>query len=199
MGALVAAGAIGKIGLALSALSTVAQLVSQRQANKAAEQRATYEAAVARNNAILQERLAVNVLEQGRVIAEDVKERGTVAEHLQRQEVRGLIGIQRAALAGAGVEVGTGTALDITSDTAAIGEFEAQVTRAETARTVRDVRFQAERAAFEHRTRGQAFGAEAELARLRGFRPDTSLGTVLSGGASILGRFATLKAKGIID
>ncbi len=185
-------GSIAAAGMILSALSTVARVVADRQANQAAKQRADYEAAVARNNAILQEQLAVNVLEQGRVIAEDVKERGAVAEHLQRQEGRGLVGIQRAALASSGVEVDTGTALDITSDTAAIGEFEAQVTRADTARTIRDTNFQAERAAFGHRTQGQAFAAEAELARLRGFRPDKTLGTVLSGGASILGRFATL-------
>ena len=191
-------GTLAIVSGVLSAFSTVAQISAQRQANKAAEQRAEFEAAVARNNQITQERLAVNVLEQGRVIAEDIRERGTIAEQLQRQEIRGLIGIQRAALAGSGVEVGTGTALDITSDTAQIGEFEALSTRAETARAIRDVNFQAERAAFEHRTQGQAFAAEAELARLRGFRPDTSLGTALSGASSILGRFAVLRANKVV-
>lgn len=195
MGAILAAGTLAKVGLVFQAFSTIAQISAQRQANKAAKQQAEFEAAVARNNQILQEQLALNVLEQGRVIEEDIRERGTIAEQLQRREIRGLIGIQRAALAGAGVEVDTGSALDITSDTAQIGEFEAQVTRANTARAIRDTQFAAERAAFEHRTRGQAFGAEAELARLRGFRPNTTLGTALSGGASILGRFATLKAK----
>jgi len=198
MGALLGAGVLAKIGLAFQAFSTIAQISAQRQANTAARQRAEFEAAVARNNQILQEQAAVNVLEQGRIIAEDIKERGTIAEQLQRQEIRGLVGIQRAALAGSGVEVDTGSALDVTSDTVQIGEFEALSTRADTARAIRDTQFQAERAAFEFRTRGQAFGAEAELARLRGFRPDTSLGTALSGASSLLGRFALLRANKIL-
>ncbi len=191
-------GTLAIASLALSAFSTVAKISADRQAAKAQQNRANYEAAVARNNQILQEQLAVNVLEQGRVIQEDIKERGAIAEHLQRREVRGLIGIQRAALAGSGVEVDTGSALDITSDTAAIGEFEALSTRADTARAIRDTNFQAERAAFAHRTQGQAFGAEAELARLRGFSPDTSIGTALSGAGSILGRFAVFRANKIL-
>ena len=188
----------GIAGLVFQVLGTVAKISSQQQANTAARQQAEFEAAVARNNQILQEQAAVNVLEQGRVIAEDIKERGTIAEQLQRREIRGLIGIQRAALAGSGVEVGTGSALDVTTDTAEIGEFEALTTRANTARAIRDTQFQAERAAFENRTRGQAFGAEAELARLRGFKPDTTLGTALSGASSVLGRFALLRANKVI-
>lgn len=160
--------------LALTAVSTVAQIQASRAAAKAAQQAADFEAAVLRNNQTLAERAA-----------DDAIVRGRISEGIKRQEVNQLIGIQRAALAGAGIEVDTGSALAVTTDTAGIGEFEAQVVRAN-----------AEREAFDLRVDASNLGAQAQLAALRGFRPDESFGIALSGASSILGSFATFNSGG---
>ncbi len=155
----------------LTAFSTIAQISASRAAARAAQQAADFEAQVLRNNQILAERAA-----------DDALERGRIAEGIKRQEVNQLIGIQRAALAGSGIEVDTGSALEVIVDTAGIGEFEAQV-----------VRNNAEREAFDLRVQASNLGARAQLAALRGFRPDESFGIALSGASSILGSFATFQ------
>ncbi len=171
------AGVAAGLSLALGAMSTVMQIQAQSQARKAAKAQSQFDATVLRNNQTIAENAAVDAVERGRI-----------AEGLKRSEVSQLIGIQRAALAGSGVEVGTGSALQVTTDTAGIGEFEAQV-----------IRSNAEREAFDLRVRAMNLGAEAELTLLKGNRPDTTLTTALSGASSILGNFATFSQAGVFD
>ena len=172
----VSAGVAAGLSLGLQAFSTIAQIQAQNQANKATEARGKFEAAVLRNNQVIAERAATDAID-----------RGKIAEGIKRGEVAQLIGIQRAALAGSGVEVDVDSALGVTTDTAGIGEFEAQVVRAN-----------AEREAFELRVRAANLGAEAELALLRTRPVNTTLTTALSGASSILGNFATFRKNRIV-
>ena len=169
-------GTAAVLSLVLTGAGTLAKIQSQRRENKATEARGKFEAAVLRNNQIIAERAAV-----------DATERGRIAEGIKRGEISQLIGVQRAALAGSGVEVGTGSALAVTTDTAGIGEFEAQV-----------VRSNAEREAFELRVRAANLGAEAELTLLRTKPINKTLTTALSGASSILGNFATFRKNKIL-
>lgn len=173
--------------LGLTAVSTFAQISSQGQERAAEQQRQVavadagkFEAQVLKNNQI--------VLESA---AKDAIERGKISETIRRGEVAQLIGIQRAALAGSGIEVGTGSALEVTSDTIGIGEFESSVIRAN-----------AEREAFELRVEASNLGSQANLTLLKtrqvGLGPDPRLTTALSGAGSILGNFAVFRANKII-
>lgn len=193
----VAAAPLMIASLALTAVSTFAQIQSNRQQAAALKAQGEYESAVARNNQVIQNRMAEDILARGDETATEIQRRGRLAERIQRRDVAQLIGIQRAALAGSGVEVDAGSALDVIADTAGIGEEEAQEIRFETDFEVRNARLNAERAAYERRVGASNFAAEAQLATLRSFAPDTTFATALSGGSTILGRFAVAKKNGI--
>lgn len=143
------AAAFGKIFEALGGVFEV--FGSLRKATGAQEvgfaqaQAAGYWAAVARNNRIIAERAAEDVLARGRA---DVARRA--------RATRLLVGRQRTALAGAGQLVDVGSALELTA--------EAQVTGKLDELTIRNI---AERQALGFRTQGTNFEAEAVLADMR--------------------------------
>ena len=144
------------ISIAASVAGAGVSIIGQGQ--QAAAQRASleYQAAVARNNQILAERQAA-----------DAEERGKVAERNQRIKSQQLIGRQRAVLASNGVLVDDGSALDITSDTAALGEQDALT-----------IRSNAEREALGFRTQGMNFGAQAGLNSMQAANTSATMGQI---------------------
>jgi hypothetical protein len=170
------------VSLAATAIGTVvsaqqAQAQGQAQANQAA-----YQAAVARNNQVLSERAA-----------EDAIQRGGVEESRSRMETARLIGRQRAALAASGQVVDTGSALNITADTAGLGELDAQT-----------IRSNAEREAYNLRIQGSGFGSEATLREMSGRQALTDAkfnmaGTLLSGIGSGASSFSGGKLGTVAD
>ena len=93
------------IGAAISIIGTVAgasnEAEGHRAQGQAAQQQATYNAAVARNNQIIADRKAA-----------DAKERGEIEAQRNELRTRQLIGQQRASAAARGVVVDEGSALD---------------------------------------------------------------------------------------
>lgn len=172
----IGAPALAIVSLVASALGTIAQVQSQRAAAKAAKQRAEYEAAVARNNQIFANRLA-----------DDALARGKIAETEQRKRVKQLQAAQRVAAAGQGVVVDEGSALDLTADTAALGELDALT-----------IRNNAEREALGFRTQGINFQTSAALAQMRAFQPSTTGATILGGISRVSSQFATFRQEGIL-
>lgn len=159
-------GTLAAISIASTVASTGISIIGQGQ--QAAASRASYEyqAAVARNNQIIAERQAA-----------DSRARGAEAERQQRIKTQQLIGRQRAVLAGNGVVVDEGSALDITTDTAGIGEQDALTVRAN-----------AEREALGYETQGMNFGAQAGLNSMSAANSSATLGqigTALGGAASV--------------
>jgi hypothetical protein len=104
----------GAVGAGLSAYGQYRQVQAQNQA-------INYNAAILRQNAIVREQQAVTVEAQ----AEDALQRGEIAEKQQRLRTVRRIGEQRAAIAGAGVSVGSGSAIDLIADTEYFGELDA--------------------------------------------------------------------------
>ncbi len=157
----------------ISAISTVAtiastglQIMGQSQAAGAQRASLEYQSAVQRNNQIIAQRQA-----------DDARARGEVEANKKRQQAQQLIGRQRTVLAGNGVEVDTGSALDITSDTAAAGELDALTIRAN-----------AEREALGFETNAMNFGSQSQLSSFQASQQDASLanaGTLLGGVGSI--------------
>lgn len=127
--------------LVTSSAGTVLGAAGEMQAAKAQSQALQYQAAIARNNQIIAQRRA-----------EDARQRGELESNLQRQRSRLLTSQQRAALAGAGVTVDQDSALQLTEDTAALGELDALT-----------IRSNAEREALGFESEASNFGAEASL------------------------------------
>lgn len=78
--------------------------------------------------------------------AQDAISRGTEDEQKFRQGVKMLIGSQKAGFAGQGVDVNSGSALDVQADAAFLGELDALTIRTNAAREANGYRAQAENA-----------------------------------------------------
>lgn len=84
-----------------------------------------YQAGVSKNNAMI-----------ANWNAEDAARRGALTEQQTRQRTAALMGNQRATFAGRGIDLSEGSALNILSDTAYLGEQDALTVRDNTAREV---------------------------------------------------------------
>lgn len=176
------APAIPFIGLAVALIGTGVSVYSGIQQGKAAEQQSKYQQQVATNNATLAERAA-----------KDAEERGSIAAQQQQQQTDQLIGRQRASLAGNGVEVDTGSALDITTDTAGIGAFDKLTLQANTAKE-----------AAMYRAQGANFTGQANLysttaANQASATPWLAGGQALSGLSSVADKWYDLDQQGAFD
>lgn len=132
--------------LAIAAIGTAISIAGQVQQSRAAQAQASFQAAVARNNAIIAQRAAA-----------DARLRGKVEAGKQGLRTRQFIARQRVAQAGLGQTVDVGSALDLTADAAAAGKLD-ELT----------IRGNAEREAIGFLTQAGSFTAEAQLAQLRG-------------------------------
>lgn len=161
-----------------SGVGTVMQMSAQSQAASAQRAQANYQAQVADNNRITAERLAV-----------DAEQRGEIEVRRHRQQVEQLKGRQVAALAASGVDVASGSPLDVLADTAGLGALDQQ--------TIRD---NAAREAWQHRVQA---GNQQNQANLLRFQADNTAsgaaGTLLTGIGGVADkwwRYRTLTAPG---
>lgn len=120
------------------------QSIAAQQDAEARSAAALFNAETAEENAAIAERSAVEAIDVG-----------GVAELVSRFQTRDLIGRQTVRLAASGQQVGTGSAADLVSDTAAIGEFEAL-----------NIRFNAKQEAQRFKDQAFNFGRDADLMRL---------------------------------
>lgn len=143
------------IGLGAGALSTFGQTYSASQAQGA-------EADYRRSQLELNRQMAD-------IQAKDAIARGDREAEALRARTKKLIGSQRAALAAQGIEVGSGSALDVQADTAALGAVD-ELT----------IRNNAWREAFGYRTQALGFGSQGALAALAARNQQRQ--TILTGG-----------------
>jgi len=159
----------GIVGTGVSALGAIQQGQAQSQAAK-------YQAGVDRNNTILAQRAA-----------KDAIERGAEAEATQRRKNTVLLARQRAAVASSGIELGTGSPLDILGDTAQFGELDAQT-----------IRSNAEREAMGDRAKASNFQASAGLNDMKASSASTAgfiggASSLLSGGQTVAANWYKMK------
>jgi hypothetical protein len=148
--------------LALTAANTIQSAVGQRRQGE-------YQAGVADLNAGLADQQA-----------KDAIGRGAESEALSRQGTRQLIGAQRAALGASGVDLESGSALDLQKDAAGLGELDALHIRNNAAREARGYKIDA----LNYRSR-------AETARTTSRNGATS--TLLTGAANMAGLYQSRK------
>lgn len=145
---------------------------SSVQQGKAAKAQGKYQQQVMANNQILAQRAA-----------KDARERGKRAEFEQNLKTRQLIGRQNTVLAGNGVLIGQDTALDITTDTAEVGKYDALT-----------IRSNAEREALGFLAQGVNFENQGNLARMSGDATArasnlSAIGSVVGAAGSVAGKW----------
>lgn len=157
------------IGLALMAGGTAVSARGQLRAGRAAREAGEADAARLEYNARVAEA-------QG----DDALLRGTEEEQRFRSTVRGLIGSQRAGFAAQGVNVGSGSAVDVQADAAYLGELDALTIRSNAQREAWGFRVQAEDARLGAAAARRG-GRSAQTAGRFG-----AAATVLGAGSSLL-------------
>jgi hypothetical protein len=148
------------IGVTMMAAGQAVGMYSQYQS-------AMYNADVADQNAKIEGRLS-----------KDAIARGTIEEKQHRQRILQEKGAQSAALAANGVDLASGSAIDMLSDTAATGELEALT-----------IRSNANREAWGHKVNAMNYKAKSKLTRQEGrfglfSSALTSVGGGMMGGAN---------------
>lgn len=157
-------------GIGFTAFGTLAEANAQEQAGEG-------NAAILRRNAALAEISAVDALERGK---EDAR--------LHRSKVRQIIGSQRARLAAQGIDIESGSALDVQVSTATVGEYDAIT-----------IENNAAREAWGYRNQVSDFQLRADIAEQTG-RADRT-GTLLTGAGDVFfmdrgGRLAAPRGPG---
>lgn len=152
-----------------SLASTALGAISSYQESKAQKQQAEYQAAVARNNQIISEQNALAVERQGRERAAQERER---AEQLRSRQL--------VSLAGQGVDVTTGSSVDLLADTAAAAQRDRNIIQSDAARQ-----------AFNVRAQGMNQGAQANLFQAQA----DAQSPFMAGATSFLGGIAPIASK----
>jgi len=165
----------GLVSIGLDAAGLFNQTKAEDQQRDALKAQSGYEASIARLNAMLRYTAAA-----------DAVARGKVAERQHRRGVDQLVGEQRATLASQGVEVTSGSAVDLVVGTQIVGDYEARL-----------IEFNAERDAYGLRLEAESYERLAQLAEMRGDIPSTTGSTVLAGVSQIASNFATLSSQGV--
>lgn len=162
-------GVMTAIGAGLAIYGAVQSFRGQRAAGRAAEEAGESQAQQLEFNA------AVADLQ-----AQDAEQRGLEEEQRFRTQVRGLIGSQRAGFAGAGVDVGIGSAADVQADSAFLGELDARQIRANAQREAWGFRVQAEDARFGAGVARKGGAASRQAANIN------AVSSVIGTGSSLL-------------
>jgi hypothetical protein len=184
-----AASAVGTAasGITLAGAATAATVASGAigaygaiQSGQAQKKQARYQAGVERNNSQI-----------ATWQAQDATQRGQIEEQRQRLATARLRSSQRAGMAANGVELDSGSPLDVLMDTAQLGELDALT-----------IRSNAEREAYGFRSQSGNLMAQAGLTQMAGRSAQTAgfIGagsTLLSSAATAYDRKATYQKYGI--
>lgn len=155
------------IALALTAVSGVVAAGGAVMQGQAQAKQAKYQAAVETNNATI-----------AGWQAEDATARGKIEEQRQRLATARLRGAQRAGMAANGVEIDSGSPLDVLMDTAQLGELDALT-----------IRSNAEREAYGLRNQQSNLTAQSALTSMAGKNARTA--SYISAGSTLLSTAAT--------
>lgn len=126
------------IGAITSLIGTGFSVVGQMQAGKAEAAAAEYQQ------------------KQNTILAEDALKRGDQEEEAQRRRTSALQGRQQAVMAASNVDLGSGSPLAILSDTAMLGELDAQVIKGNAERESASYRAGADMAGMRAKSAKQA-------------------------------------------
>lgn len=161
---------MGATAAILTIANTGFTYLNQRKQASAAEAQGAYEGAALRQNASLADAQAADAIS-----------RGQVEESRYRLGTRQQIGSTRAGLAAQGVDLGSGSALDVQASEASIGELDALTIRNNAAREAWG--FNVDALNFRQQAKLAEFGGKQAAA---GYRAQ-SVSTLLTGAANTYG------------
>lgn len=169
------------LALAGTAASAIIGGIGAYTSGQAGAASASYQSQVAKNNAIIAEQNAQFELQKGQVEAEN-----------QNYKTRGLVGQQKAAQGASGIDVNSGSALDVRKSAVELGHLDA-LTLLNNAG--------AKAAGF--RAQGSNYTAEAGLDTMKASASKTAgtigaFSSLISGASSFSDKWATYSQKGII-
>ncbi len=164
---------MGATATILYGLNTAVQYIGQRRQASAAEQQGNYEAKILNDNAGVADAQAADAIA-----------RGSIEEGRQRLATKQNIGSSRAALASGGVDVGSGSALDVQASEASLGELDALTIRNNAAREAWG--YNVEGANDRQQARLAQLGGKNEASALR----SQSVSTLLTGAANTYGLYS---------
>lgn len=168
------------VSLALTAVSAIAGMAGSIMQGKSQAATASYQAAVAQNQA-----KAANI-NAGYAI-----QAGQQREQAARMRTAGLIGAERAGAAAHGVDANTGSMVDIQSDSAMLGELDALTIRNNAAREAYNYKVQGMGAKAE----AGLLGYEAEQDLTGGFMK--GIGSLIGGASSFSDKWASFGEAGV--
>jgi hypothetical protein len=160
-------GTLGTLAVASTVASGVMAAGGAIKQGQAAKAQARYQSQVERNNSQI-----------ATWQAQDAVDRGKIAEQRQRLQVARLAGTQRATFGSSGVELSSGSPLDVLMDTAQLGELDALT-----------IRSNAEREAYGFRAQQGNLMAQSGLTQMAG--RDAVQASYIGAGSSLLSSAAT--------
>lgn len=177
----------------MQVFSAVTGFIGAQQEGAQQQKQAEYQAAIQRNNAIIANQNANVALDY----AKDARLRGDMEAEQFSGKVRQLEGQQKAVLAANGVQVGAGTALDITAETKQIGQLDALTIRSNSEREA--LGFENQAVNFQAQSQNQA--ASANLSSFAGANAASAangraFSSLLSGAGSVAGKWYNFNQAG---
>lgn len=152
---------------AAAAASAAGTAISSIQQSKQAD----YQSKVAENNNVIAQQMA-----------QDALNRGQAKEQEQRRKTAALISNQRTAFAANGVDINSGSAVDVQADTAGLGELDAL-----------NIRNNAQREAYGFQSQGMNYSAQSDLYK---YSADTTMANMpLNTATSALGGASSVASK----
>lgn len=164
--------------IAITAASSITKFKGERDAANSAESQGTYEKSVYDQNAKYAEQQAADAVDIGQE-----------AEYRHRAGVRGLVGSQRAASAAQGIEIDSGSALDVQLESVGIGELDALTIRNNAAREAWG--YKVEAADLRNRGKMAQFAGKTAAASYR----NASWSTLLTGASELAYMGANMPSK----
>lgn len=154
--------------IATTVAGTAVSVLSSTQGGAASQNQANYQAAVAENNRIISEQNA-----------QAATDAGEASSQTSQMRTAQQIGAKKAAAAASGVDIGSGSPLDVIADTSRIGMLDALT-----------IKNNAARAAYGYKVQGQAASAQGVLDIYQGENARRAgdigaIGSVLGGARSL--------------
>jgi hypothetical protein len=167
-------GALGAIGAVAGIAGAGVSAYGQYQGMEAQAGNAAYQSQVAANNALIAKQNAQLDIESGEQSAA-----------VQQMKTRQTVGTTKAQQAAAGIDVNTGSAVDVRAGESEVGMLDALTLRSNAARSA----YGQEVAAVSATAQSQLLSTEAQ--QYRDAAPWAAMGTLLTGASSVGGRYAS--------
>ena len=171
---------LAAVSIGASVLGGGMGMMGARASSDANAQAANYQAAVARNNQLIAQRYADQSIMTG-----------MHKQEMQGYKTRQMLGTAKATQAASGIDVNSGSPVEVRRSIAEMGELDREM-----------IMYNAAQEAYGYKIKAAGFGADAELGRMKASAAQTAgdygvASSFLSGVSSVSDKWAGYKTKGV--